>query len=405
MAYLGGRPARTAVTSAQITDGVVTAAKLATNSVTTVKIAAANVTTAKITDANVTTAKLAASSALVGKNLVQNGAMTIAQRGTVTGLGAANAYGLDRWAVVIANVASRVIISQDTDTPAGYAFSQKIDCTTVDSSVATNDLMSVGCKVEGQTTGLQNLLWGTSDAKTVTLSFWAKTDRTGGGNMGVTIQSAGTDYYATSVAITSTWTKFTVVVPGSENTVTQNDNAGRLQVSFTLISGSTFIQTAETWTTSSAWAVSGQTNFMDNTANNVWFTGVQLEVGSVATDFEHEDISVTLAKCQRYLEIAGGEADALLAVAQCRTTTAADGVLKFRVKKRANPTGTVANATSFGVQQAGGGGQTVTALSVSLLNPYGCRLDITVAANLAAGNATVLRTNAAGQKITFSAEL
>jgi len=97
MAYLGGRPARTAVTSAQITDGVVTAAKLATNSVTTVKIAAANVTTAKITDANVTAAKLAASSALVGRNLIQNGEVAVSQRGTVTGVGASGVYGPDRW--------------------------------------------------------------------------------------------------------------------------------------------------------------------------------------------------------------------------------------------------------------------------------------------------------------------
>ena len=100
MAYLGPPPARTPVTSAQITDASVTAAKLATDSVTTVKIAAANVTTAKITDANVTDAKVSSSVSQLGKNLIQNGAFRVSQRGTsFTGLGDASAhpYTLDRW--------------------------------------------------------------------------------------------------------------------------------------------------------------------------------------------------------------------------------------------------------------------------------------------------------------------
>jgi hypothetical protein len=334
------------------------------------------------------------SNPISGKNLIQNGAMTINQRGTQTGLGAANAYGLDRWQLVIANTAARITISQDTDTPAGYGFSQKIDCTTVDSSVATNDLMSVGCKIEGQTTGLQNLLWGTSDAKTVTLSFWAKTDRSGGGNMGVSIQSAGTDYYATSVAITSTWTKFTVVIPGSENTVPVNDNSQEHMVSFTLISGSMFIQTAETWTTSSAWAVSGQTNFMDNTGNNVWFTGVQIEAGDISTDFEQEDISTTLAKCQRYLEKTfemsvapaqntGSTLGALGGV----NTSSGSGVVgaswRFNTRKRTAPTITTYNPQAADAGWRDDGNSASISTLVNAIGESGC----TVAMNSASANA------------------
>jgi hypothetical protein len=302
---------------------------------------------------------------VAGKNLVQNGAMTIAQRGTVTGLGGANAYALDRWQLVSGGGAARVTISRDTDSPAGYGFSQKIDCTTVDSSVAAGDLISIMHKMEGQNTGVQSLLWGTSDAKTVTLSFWAKTDRSGGGNMGVMLQSAGTDYYATSVAITSTWTKFTVVIPGSENTVPVNDNSVELSVAFTMYSGSTFIQTAETWMTAAAYAVSGQTNFMDNTGNNVWFTGVQVEVGSVATDFEHEDINVTLAKCQRYFQrISCGNTE--IALGWCNAVREAKLPFSLATSMRATPSLNHATASLFS-HSDGNAGTGAIALSDLLL--------------------------------------
>jgi hypothetical protein len=328
-------------------------------------MAVSTIGTSGIADANVTTAKLAASSALVGKNLVQNGAMTIAQRGTVTGLGAASAYALDRWQLVSTGGASRVTISQDTDTPAGYGFSQKIDCTTVDSSVAAGDLLAVGCKIEGQTTGLQNLLWGTSDAKTVTLSFWAKTDRSGGGNMSVSIQSAGTDYYATSVAITSTWTKFTVVIPGSENTVPVNDNSTELSVAFTMYAGSNFTQTAETWMTSSAYAVSGQTNFMDHVDTDVWFTGVQIEAGDIATDFSHEPISETLAQAQRYLQrVNCGNTE--IALGWCNAVREAKLPFSLATSMRATPSLNHATASLFS-HSDGNAGTGAIALSDLLL--------------------------------------
>ena len=102
MAYLGSTPARAPLSSAQIEDGTVDTADLATNAVTTAKITAANVTTAKIADANVTKAKIAGGSALIGRNLLDNGDMLVKQRGSLTGLGGSTAMTtMGRWATGI----------------------------------------------------------------------------------------------------------------------------------------------------------------------------------------------------------------------------------------------------------------------------------------------------------------
>ena len=103
------------------------------------------------------------------------------------------------------------------------------------------------------------------------------------------------------MASADTWEKHSVTFPGDTAAGINNDNGTGLTLIFPLINGTTYQGTANTWTGSGTqWSTSNQQNLLDNTANNIYIAGVQLEVGSVATDFEHENYGTTLAKCQRY---------------------------------------------------------------------------------------------------------
>ena len=242
--------------------------------------------------------------AQLGKNLIINGAMTVAQRGTsFTGLGTAAAYTLDRWKLDInGSPEARVTITQDTDVPSGQGFasSLKIDVTTAETSVAAGETFHVFQNIEAQ--NLQLLAYNTASAKTMALSFWFKSPKSGTHCVTIDNQDGGSTYIREfTVASADTWEKHSVTFPGDTAAGINNDNGTGLTLIFPLINGTTYQGTANTWTGSGTqWSTSNQQNLLDNTANNIYIAGVQLEVGSVATDFEHENYGTTLAKCQRY---------------------------------------------------------------------------------------------------------
>ena len=355
MAYLGPPPARTPVTSAQITDASVTAAKLATNSVTTVKIAADNVTTAKIAAANVTAAKVSSDVSQLGKNLIQNGAYNVAQRGT-SFAAHADTYSLDRWLYSKDATAAAITVTQDTDVPAGEGFgtSIKIDVTTADASIAATDLARFTQRIEAQ--NLVQLKYGASGAKTMVLSFWIKSTKIGTFSI-FAFSEDGSRWFNASytVDVTNTWEYKTVTIAGDTGGTITNDTGIGLIIGWTLIAGSNFVATADTWAGNADYAASSY-SMLDSTSNNILITGVQLEVGSVATDFEHEPISVTLEKCQRYFEylsfgIVNGEPVGWGVAASTSTFLAA---IPFRVVKRVAPTLGSSAAATFAVVYTGG---------------------------------------------------
>jgi hypothetical protein len=240
----------------------------------------------------------------LGKNLIQNGSFVVAQRGTsFTGLGTAAAYTLDRWKVDInGSPQARVTITQDTDVPSGQGFasSLKIDVTTAESAAAAGETFHVFQNIEAQ--NLQLLAYNTASAKTMALSFWFKSPKSGTHCVTIDNQDGGSTYIREfTVASADTWEKHSVTFPGDTAAGINNDNGTGLTLIFPLINGTTYQGTANTWTGSGTqWSTSNQQNLLDNTANNIYIAGVQLEVGSVATDFEHENYGTTLAKCQRY---------------------------------------------------------------------------------------------------------
>ena len=381
MAYLGSRPARTAVTSDQITDGVVTAAKLATDSVTTVKIAASNVTTAKIAAANVTSAKIAGGSALIGKNLLVNGNFSVAQRGISFAAIADQAFSLDRWETRYSS-AARVTITQDTSGAfaalGGSKTCMKIDCTTVDSSIASGDFFGIRQMVEAQ--NCTQLAFGSAAAKAVTISFNVQSPKSGVHTLVLGNADSSRSYAAEyTVASADTAERISVTIPGdTAGTVFAADTGEGLRLVFSLLSGGDNSKAAGSWGSSIYEAGSNQQNLLDNTANNFFLGDVMIEANTVATDFEHEPISATLAKCQRYYERwTIDDATSTRALSATSSTTAqADGLWWFKVPKRADPTFAASAAATFVIHYLSGTAAG-TAVFGDALSQEKCRVGIT----------------------------
>ena len=243
---------------------------------------------------------------LTGRNLIIGGCMRVAQRATsATGKTSSGYFLCDRWQTLI-SAAGTWSLSQSTTVPSGqgFAYSFKYDCTTADASLASSDYVIHRQNLEGQ--DLQLLGYGASGAKTVTLSFWVRSNKTGTyvcelRKYDDTRHNGGT--YTISSA--DTWEHKTVSFTGDTASALVNSNAGGMKVHFWLAAGSSYTS----GTLPSSWAsnttanqAAGQTvNLADSTSNEWYITGVQLEVGEQATPFDHsESYGETLARCQRY---------------------------------------------------------------------------------------------------------
>ena len=282
----------------------------------------------------------------IGKNLVTNGGANVSQRGTQTGQ--YNAYtAVDQfWFQEAGSVQARFTTTQDGSGGGGHANSLKLDCTTAESTVAAGDLLNLQHRIEAQ--HLQHLQWGTASAKDVTLSFWMSSPKTGTHCVSLYQADATRSYIAEfTIAVVNTFEYFSVTIPGDTGGTINDDTGPGLYVSFPLFSGSNWQAAAGSWLGSQDYTTSNQQNLADNTSNNIFVTGVQLEVGSVATDFEHEPFSVTMAKCQRYFNRITGEEDNDSVAFYGSTATDRGTSFFHTVPMRASPTaslgGTVPN--------------------------------------------------------------
>lgn len=244
------------------------------------------------------------------RNLLYNGAMQVAQRGTsTTGITTSGYYTADRWNYVIGSLGTWTeSVENDAPTGSGFRKSLKILCTTADSSPASSDVALVQQAIEGQ--DLQRIAKGTSDAQQVTLSFWVKSNVTGTYAVALrdndNTRSVASTYLVNASA---TWEKKTITFPADTTGAFDNDNGGSLSLQMIIGAGTDYtsgtLQT--TWGSNvDANLAVGQTNLASAT-NNYWqVTGVQLEVGPTATPFEFKSYGQELAECQRYCIAYGG---------------------------------------------------------------------------------------------------
>jgi len=238
------------------------------------------------------------------RNIIINGDMSIAQRGTSsTGLTSGSTYTLDRFVTAPSN-AGTWTTSQDTDVPTGQGFAKsvKLDCTTSNASLSANSFLTFSQRIEGQ--NLQYLKKGTSNAESLSLSFWVKSNKTGTYICDL-YDSDNTRQISKSYTIDTadTWEKKTITFSGDTTGAFDNDNGLSLFCFFWLVAGTDY--TSGTLNTSwnsatTANRVVGQVNLADSTSNYINFTGVQLEAGTTASDFEFLPTDVNLQRCQRY---------------------------------------------------------------------------------------------------------
>tara|TARA_X000001036_G_scaffold304319_1_gene283294 strand:- start:191 stop:1231 length:1041 start_codon:yes stop_codon:yes gene_type:complete len=268
---------------------------MALGTIDTNQIASEAVTVPKVTD-----------QVLSNRNILINGSARVHQRGNQATTNGGSVYFVDRFNVFHNSAAAVANLQQSTDTPSGQGFgnSMLIDVTTADTSIAAGEIAVLRQILEGQ--NLQQLKYGTSSAESLTLSFWVKSPKTG-----VHIcelyhndSQAKTQSQSYTISSANTWEKHSVTFSGDTAATLDNDNAYTIAVQWGLFAGTDYtsgtLQT--TWANiTSANRFVGQVNLFDSTDNNFYLTGVQLEVG-VETPFEHEEISTTLRKCQRYFQ-------------------------------------------------------------------------------------------------------
>jgi len=239
------------------------------------------------------------------RNLIINGNMAVAQRGTsVTGVSDSGYETVDRFRGSYNGAPDqlRVTHAQVADAPDGLTNSFKLTVTTPETTLASDERVRFQQRIEAY--NLQHLAFGTSSASAITLSFYVKSSITGTFGVDLKNEDAGRSA-AQSYTISSanTWEKKTLTFAGDQTSGFNNDNGVGLTVSWVLAAGTDYtsgtLATAFASTTSANLAPSNQVNLI-GTDNATWqLTGVQLEAG-VATPFEHESYAETLRKCQRF---------------------------------------------------------------------------------------------------------
>ena len=248
-----------------------------------------------------TTQTLATQNALGVRNLIINGDMRIDQRNA--GSAVSFGYIVDRF-VATGNGFDEVVRSyqQVSDAPNDFDYSCKLTVTTAETAFTDNEHIGFAQRIEGQ--NVAHLQWGTSNAKTVTLSFWVKSSLTGTFS-GMFQNSARDRSYPFEYTISSanTWEYKTVTVSGDTTGTWLKDNGIGIRVNFNHGCGPDRKGTANTWAGADYRASSTQTVELCENLNATWqITGVQLEVGDTATPFEHRPYDMELARCQRYYE-------------------------------------------------------------------------------------------------------
>jgi hypothetical protein len=278
------------------------------------------------------------------KNMVINGAMQLAQRGTSISVSSSSVYTLDRWSMRCD--ASAITATQDTDSPTGFATSLKLTNGT-GASGSGSDSCYIRQHFEGYNTN--HLEIGTANAKEVTLSFWVKSSITG--TYIVSFIDSGSDNgYPASYTISSanTWEQKTITLTLSDygSWAGSSTSARNLTVNFDLGSGSDRdLTNLNAWNDGAAndFSHSSQTDWVGTTGATFYLTGVQLELGSTATDFEHRSYGEELALCQRYFEKLGNpdgvSGNVFFGITSATNATSARGPrIDFKVTKRATPT-------------------------------------------------------------------
>ena len=349
------------------------------------------------------------------RNIFYNGEMKVAQRSTSeTGLGAADGYfTIDRCNMNVgAASAGRFTMAQIADGPAGFANCMKLTTTTADTSIAAGEYLLFKQSFEGQ--DVQQLKKGTASAEQVTVSFYVK------GNAAAlyVCEVSDNDNSRTiqqSFAVTTSWNRIELTFAADTSDPLDDDNGSSLSLNIWLHAGSDYTSgtfAVNTWAdnvTANRAAVDGFTSIYDSTDRTFFLTGVQMEIGSTATDFESRSYGEELALCQRYYyKNKADTTNSTFGSGFIDTTTIAYSVLSFPVSMRDAPSALEQTGTASNYRLRIGSGANVTCNSVPAF--IGSSTDSAwtqffVASGLTAGQGALARANSTAAFLAWSAEL
>jgi len=309
------------------------------------------------------------------RNLIINGAMQVAQRATsATGVGGNASYPtLDRFRQNTSNSAGRFTMSQVavTDLP-GFANALKLDCTTADTSIASNEIGIIMQRFEGQ--DLQRLKKGTSSAEPVTVSFYVK----GNASATYTLELADNDndrQISQTFSVTTSWNRVSLTFAGDTSGVLGDDNGNSLELNFWIHAGSNFnsgtLSTTWTSTTNANRASSSATSFFDSTDRELFITGIQMEIGEQATPFEHRSFADELARCQRYFETIRFVAGTVYPAVTNQFGSGGQIVQAYKVTKRTTPTVSIDDTSWYKYNVYNGSNGAVTISAYAANEDYG----------------------------------
>ena len=296
------------------------------------------------------------------RNIIINGGMICSQRATsATGLGSGTTgyVALDRFRLEKADSpTARYTMTQDSNAPTGFANSMKVAVTTADTSVGADVHQYIDQFIEAQ--NLQQLAYGTASAERITLSFYVKCSTAQTFALDL-VNEDNSRYFNTTYTVSSadTWERKIITFPADTASGFNNDNGRGLRVRWTLVAGSNLTDGS----VSTAW--SGTQHIATNHANTwvgatsrAWqLTGVQLEVGSQATPFEHRSFGEELGLCQRYYsreEAATGAAYKRYGTGSWSSTTNLEVLIPLSTPMRNTPTlETTGTASNYAIYSAG----------------------------------------------------
>ena len=274
---------------------------------------------------------------LASPNLIINGAMEIFQRTTSVSSVSDNTYVVQDRMNFFSNNDGVISVFASSEHPTGAGFSKslKVDVTTADTSIAAGQYLGINQRIEGYNHA--QLEYGTSSARSIVVSFYAKSNLTGpfcySAKNGASDRSFPIEF---SLSAANTWERISFVIPGDTSGTWLETNGIGAYHQISLAMGSTFQGTNNTWQAGNKVATSNQVNLLASTDNEFFLTGWQVEVGTASpTAYQHEDYGTTLRKCKRYYEFLD------TTVYPTKYSTVSLGNFVWTEQKRAQPTLTV----------------------------------------------------------------
>ena len=315
----------------------------------------------------------------IGRNRIINGDMRIDQRNAGASLtnNTGVQFPVDRMLVYGNGVASKFTMQQNQGSvtpPAGYTNYLGFTSSAA-TTVGSADIYEFLQSIEGY--NVADLDYGKATAKTVTLSFWARSSLTG--TFGGALQNSGSTrsyVFSYTISAVNTWEYKTVTIPGDTGGTWLTTNGIGLQVIWGLGVGSTYSSTAGSWASAAQYSVTGAVSVVGTNGATFYITGVQLEVGSTATPFERRLYGTELALCERYAQFNRGS------IIKMYTTTQGSSPVALATAMRTSPTGTLFSGTN-GILDPGSAFRNITSFdAIEQPNEFGGTCNITSATAL-----------------------